>query len=339
MNASTTIGKEIRKSVESSIFGHLTFNDAIAQLRRRVQDTLDGFNPCFEMLLGPSRCGKTEALEAIAREYPSTIVGGIRNTPVLIVYVQSGGGTRALDEAVIRALGVPVPKNVAGENGLKEFMLLQLRSAKVRVILFDEASHLVERGSRIVSEAASDWFKVLHTKAVNIGIVMSGIPRLKRLIDMNVQLRNRVGKPIVLPPYRYDDPIHRKAFASCVFAFLAEFEEQGCTLNFPMNDMVRHCYAASAGHIGLLADFFIALAQVINAPGDITRQLCERASKTRNLPGNSHVQPFQDEKIEDDQLMEILSTELDKYELVLRPLLPHADNAPGDSQHEARECV
>lgn len=336
MNTSN-MSKEIRKNIETMIFDHLTFVEAIDQLRMRVQDTIDGFNPCFEMLLGPSRCGKTEVLEALAREYPATRVNGMRKVPVLIVYVLSGGGTRALDEAVIRALGVPVPKNLPGENGLKDFMVTQLRAAKVRVILFDEASHVVEKGARIVSAAASDWFKVLHTKAVNIGIVMSGIPRLKRLIDENVQLRNRVSKPIILPPYRYDDPSHRKAFANCVSAFLAEFLDHGCTLEINFNDMVRHCYAVSAGHVGLLADFFSSLAKTVSAPCDITMQQCEQASKTRNLPGNGRVRPFHDDMINDDQLMEVLTSELDKYDLVLLPLL-HANRASGPFTHEAEAC-
>lgn len=325
MKASSQTGREIRRAVETLIFEHLTFVEAVAKLRGRVQDTLDGFNPCFEMLLGTSRCGKTEVLEAIAREYPSTSVDGLTNTPVLIVYVQSGGGTRALDEAVIRALNVPMPRNVVGENGLKEFMFKQLKIAKVRVILFDEASHLVERGTRIVSAAASDWFKVLHTKAVNIGVVMSGIPRLKRLIDENVQLRNRVSQPIVLPPYRYDDQIHRKAFANCVATFLGEFEEYGFTLGINFNNMVRHCYAASAGHVGLLADFFSALAQTVSVPCEITFEMCRQASCTRNLPGDGLVKPFQREMIDDFELMGILSSELDKYDLALMPFRSVSD--------------
>ena len=320
MNAATSVGSMIRKNVETLIFDHLTFVEAATQIRKRVQDTLDGFNPCFEMLLGPSRCGKTEVLEAIAREFPPSATEGVRCFPVLIVYVPSGGGTRALDEAVIQALGVPVPKNLTGENGLKQFMFTQLKRANVRVILFDEASHLVEKGARIVSAAAGDWFKVLHTKAVNIGVVMSGVPRLKRLIDENVQLRNRVGRPIVLPPYRFDEPKHRRAFANCVAAFVAEFEDSGCMLKVDLNTMVRHSYAVSAGHVGLLADFFGALAQKITIPCDITLELCEQASQSRNLPGDGYVHPFLDTRIDDDQLMAILSAELGKYDLVLPPL-------------------
>jgi len=331
------IGNKIRKNIETLVFDHVTFVNAQSQIRRGVQDTMNGFIPCFEMLLAPSRCGKTEVLEAIAREYRSTIINGVRQFPVLLVYVQSGGGTRALDEAVIRALGVPVPKNVVGENGLKEFMLTQLRNAGVRVILFDEASHLVERGSRIVSEAASDWFKALHTKAANIGIVLSGVPRLKRLIDDNVQLRNRVSKPIQLPPYRYDDPKHRKAFASCVAAFLSEFEEEGCTLKMPHNDFVRNCYVASAGHIGLLADFFISLAKEITAPCDITFELCAQASASRNSPGNGHVKPFHHERIADHELMEVLSSELAKYNLVLKPLKRSRSDASVKSESTTGE--
>lgn len=317
MNNLASTGNQIRKNIETLVLDHITFVDALTHLRKRVRDTLDGYKPCFEMLLGTSRSGKSEVLQAIARDFPSTMAEGVRNVPVLIVDAPSGGGTRALDEAVIHALGVPVPKNMPKLN---KFMLVQLKRAGVRVILFDEVNHVVEKGSHIASASAGDYFKTVHTNAVNVGIVMSGIPLLRRLIDDNVQLRNRVARPIILPPYRFDDPVHRKAFANCVAAFVAEFEECGCHLTIDLNTMVRHSYLVSAGQVGLLSDFFNALAQRITTPCDITMELCEQASKSRNLPGDGYAHPFRDINIADDQLMGVLSAELDKYNLALPPL-------------------
>lgn len=334
MKAANVIGKQIRKSVETLVFDHPTFVEALDQVRRSVNDTMEGFLPCCEMLVGLSRCGKTELLEAIAREHPSTIVNGVRNIPVLLVYVPTGGGTKALDKAVLRALDVPIPKNMGDEDDLKEFMITQLLNAKVQVILFDEASHLVERGARIVSVAASDWFKALHAKAKHIGIVMSGIPHLTRLIDTNRQVRNRTGKPIFFPPYRYDDLKHRKAFASCVAAFLSEFEEQGCTLKMSHNDLIRNCYIVSVGCVGLLADFFVALAKSITTPCDITFELCAQASLARNLPGDGRVKPFQNNGVADHELMAVLSSELAEYKLSLKPLThTHAHGQKTSATH------
>lgn len=317
MKHTTKIGELIRENVQATIFDHLIFTDVLKQIDRCVQDTLRGFNPCFEMLIGPSRCGKSEVLEAIARKYPPQSENGRRSIPVLLVDVPSGGGAKALDKAVIRATGVPVPESMKNEDSLKQFMLKQLRLANVRVIIFDEANHLVERGARIVSAAASDWFKVLYKNAANVGIVLAGVPRLARLIEDNPQLRNRVGKPILFSPYRYDDQHHRKAFANCVAAYISEFEEHGCTFAMPFDNMVRHCYVTTAGQVGLLAAFFAALAKITPAPCEITRELCKEASMSRNLPGSGKVKPFRHDKIYDHQLMEVLSSELVEYDMIL----------------------
>jgi hypothetical protein len=103
--------------------------------------------------------------------------------------------------------------------------------------------------------------------------------------------------------------------------------------------MVRHSYAVSAGHVGLLADFFSSLAQKITMPCDITLQLCEQASRLRNLPGNGQVRPFHDTKIEDDQLIGILSSELDKYGLALLPLEVSGESADEKVLQEDEEYL
>ncbi|UUZ46663.1 TniB family NTP-binding protein [Massilia sp. B-10] len=315
-----SIGREIRMSIKDMCFEHPTFVEVKEPVVQRIHDTMDGLKPCFLMVLGTSRCGKTEVMKAIASQFESERIGGRKSIPFLVVNVRTGSGVQALDEAVIAALGVRT--KIRGESAIRTFMHEQLALANVRVIWFDEASHLVERGANITPEKAADWFKELYDNKLQIGIVLSGIPSLKRLLKDNPQLANRTTKPVYFLPYRYDDPDHRQAFADSVALFQSLFEERGCTFSIDQNTMVRHCYAISAGQIGVLSDFFDELARLITAPTKITFELCEQASSSKNLPCPDYIKPFCQEKIEDHQLMEILCSELGKHKLSL-PILEH----------------
>lgn len=307
--------------IETLMIHHTSFASALQIVSDRVADTLAGLPPCFELLLGPSRCGKTELIKTIARRYPESRQNGRRTVPLLVVYIESGTNPKDLPIAVIQALGLPPPKDSMRVKSLRTFMLSQLALAGVRVIVFDEASHLVDVGTRTPARVASDWFKDLQTNAKEIGIVLSGLPRLKRLLDNNEQLRNRTHKPVKLMPYRWDQEDERISFAGCVAAFLAEFTARGFQLDMSMNLLVRQCYAASAGHVGLLARFFMELAK-LDAPSSLSRELCQRACDRLNLPGNGAVGPFADDTIEDVDLMQVLISELDRYELTLESISP-----------------
>lgn len=316
---------EIRRAIETLMIEHTAFASALGPLQRRIQDTFDGFLPCLETLIGPSRCGKTELVRLIAREYPESRQNGRRQVPVLVVYISSGTAPKDLPNAVIMALGLP--KHTGSVSTINKHMYLQLELAGVRVIIFDEASHLVDVGAKMPPRAASDWFKDLQANTKDIGILLTGVPRLKRLLESNEQLRNRARKPIMLMPYRWDDAEQRKAFAGCVSAFLHEFQERGCGLDMPFNNFVRQCYAASAGHVGLLAKFFQEVASDLEGVTALTFDHCAHAVANLNLPGNGAIRPFSIETLDDIALMQVLASELDRYDLVLPPLTAHGELA------------
>lgn len=313
-------GDAIRKSLDTLIINHSSFSAAFDALERSIRDTLNGFKPCFEMLTGFSRCGKTELLKLIAMPYPEVQIGGRRQVPLLVVYITSSTTPKDLPLAVIRALSLPTPRHSMKVGELNNYMHTQIRLAGVRVILFDEASHLVDVGVKIPPRAASDWFKDVQANAKDLGIVLSGVPRLLRLLDSNEQLRNRMRKPIRLMPYRWDDEEQRKSFAGCVSAFLNEFLTRGCSLGMAMNTFTKHCYAASAGQIGLLANFFHELAMLIDEPCLLDHELCLEAAANLNLPGNRTVFPFINAELDDIDLLRVLNSEYHLYNLSLSPL-------------------
>ena len=315
-----SIGCDIRIALRTLMINHTAYREVMETLHRRVQDTFDNVAPCCELLVAPSRCGKTKLMEVIYAQFPQVNELGRRKIPLLCVTVPPSTGSKELIHAVIKALGLPIPKSFKTAGELTTFMFNQLALAKVRVIFFDEASHIVEPGAKIPARAASDWFKAFQVAPHEIGIVLAGVPRLTRLLDYNEQLRNRVHKPLTLMPYRYDDRKQRAAFAGCVNKFLAEFEVRGCSLGMPLDEFVRNAYAASAGYIGLLSNLFVEIATLITAPCVITEQLCAKATQALNLPGDGTVTPFSSTKLSDIDLMHVLAAELGRCDLVLRPL-------------------
>ena len=322
-------GDSIRKALDTLLINHSSFASALGSLQRRVQDTLAGFPPCFEVVIGFSRCGKTELLKLIAQDYPERSENGRRYVPVLVVYITSSTTPKDLPLAVIRALRLPPPRHSMKVGELNDYMHTQIRLARVHVILFDEASHLVEVGTKIPPRAASDWFKDVQANAKDLGIVLTGVPRLRRLPDSNEQLRNRTRKPIKLMPYRWDDREQRNSFCACANAFLSEFLSRGCELGMPFNTFVRHCYAASAGQVGLLANFFSELAMLVDVPCLLTVEICADAAANLNLPGNKTVLPFGSDELDDISLMQVLVSEYAIYDLVLPPISVEAELAHG----------
>lgn len=67
----------------------------------------------------------------------------------------------------------------------------------------------------------------------------------------------------------------------------------------------------------MLASFFAELAQVIDSPCLLSPELCAQACDQLNLPGNGVVRPFGIKALSDIDLMLVLASELDRYDLVL----------------------
>lgn len=277
----------LRKAIETCELQHAAFQRQADFLKGRIDDALDGFSPRIEWVIGPSRVGKSMLINMLSRQYPSQRIAGKKCVPVLVVPVPAGISPTMLPSSVLTALGIPLPQR-SSNTGLMSMRLLdQLRIAGTKVIIFEEASHLVEPGARVPPRRAADWFKELSDKA-GMTILMFGVPRLERLFASNEQLRTRASTRREFRPYDARTPEEFRDFAVCVNTYAQLFQKHGYPIEVSIETLVQHCYLLSGGLIGILSRFMqeLACSVIKDAPRTLTFQDCALAAES--VEGTGH---------------------------------------------------
>ncbi|MDR5752155.1 MULTISPECIES: ATP-binding protein [unclassified Caballeronia] len=272
---------------------HPHFMEHFQPLKQRIENALGGRASRIERIMGPSRVGKSMLINALVREFGETKIDGRRRVPVLVVPVPTPATTLELPKSVVGALGMPVQRSItSGAMGTR--MLEQLKLVGTRVIIFEEASHLVEEGSRVPVRAAADWFKAL-ADSHNLTLLLFGVPRLKILFDNNEQLRLRASAPRLLLPYDSRVADDMRAFHSCVAAFANLFAEHRFPIALSPAALTYQCYLLSGGLIGIVSRFMQELADRMasDAQHTLTFADCHEALKGVTATGSPNFPAFE----------------------------------------------
>jgi len=312
------LSSSIRRNIDTLVIEHPAFLSARDLVLESVTDTINGLPAVIALLLGPTQAGKSKMLRTIAEAYPATRVDGRLQVPVLYISLPSGIAPKDLPLCVIEGMGHRLDRKRRSVAELFTLMCELLARASVKVILIDEANHLVDTGHRIPGRQVGDWFKDLNERT-NVTTVLAGIPRLEAILKGNEQLRSRALRAFRLMPYRWDRREERLNFAGCVGAFLDIFKEHGCHIDMTMDAFSRHAYLVSAGHVGLLARFFVELAKQLREPRSIELSALQAAAAKLNPPGGVTTPAFSGPPPADDLLMHVLSEALAENDLVLPP--------------------
>lgn len=286
-----TPAKQLRLAVESCELQHALFAEHLKPLMQRVEEAMEGGASRTERVLGPSRVGKSMLINALKRPFGETKVENRRRIPLLVVPVPTPVSPALLPLSVLNALGTPVvARTTTGTLGYR--MLDQLRLAGTRVIIFDEASHLVEPGARVPPRAAGDWFKALQD--ANITLLLMGVPRLERLFEHNEQLRMRSSAARFFLPYDSRRPEHMRAFHACVSSYANLFRDNGYPIELPASALTYQCYLLSGGLVGVLSRFMQELASQMayEAPRTLTFADCQAAAHAIEAAGPAHLRAF-----------------------------------------------
>lgn len=269
----------LRRALIECEFGHSFFESHLNELRLRVQDAIDGFPPSADMVVGPSRVGKSMLAKAILRMHPQQNNAGARTAPVLFVPLPPSLSPKQLPRSVLEALGVPVPTAVSSTSIISTRMARQLALAGTRVILFEESSHISDVGSKTPPRAAGDWFKHVVDDC-KVSIVLFGVPGLERLLDRNEQLRFRCGAVMRFNPYAWAIAEEQHQFVACMRAFVSIFERHGYRFTCPPEALVKNTYLLSGGLIGIASMFMSRLAMELRRLEctDISFEICALAA-------------------------------------------------------------
>lgn len=271
MSAST-----LRSHLESVEFAHMKFSELHEPLDRRIRDALSGYAPTCERIVGPTRVGKSMLLNALARAYPEERVNGVRHVPVLVVPVPSPVSPKDMPKSVLAAYRLPTGRGSSGD--LLERVHEAAKRMRTKVMLFEEASHIVDVGTRVPPRAAGDWFKTVMDKMA-VSIMLFGVPRLQKLFDSNEQLCKRAKAVREFRPYDYSVPRERSAFAACVATYASMFKDAGRPFALPLDSLALHCYLASGGVVGIVSAFINQLAEDVEQlpPGPVSLEHCAAA--------------------------------------------------------------
>ncbi len=288
-----TPAKKLRIAIETCELPHMAFQVQFKALRMRIEDALDGAASRIERVVGPSRVGKSMLIQALRRSFPETKIDGRRQVPVLVVPIPTPVSPLQLPSSVLEALGLPVQVSMKSGH-LFTRMRDQLKLAGTRVVIFEEAGHLVELGARVPPRAAGDWFKML-ADSLNLTLLLFGVPRLERLFEHNEQLRMRASAARWMMPYDSRLPDSLQAFHGCVATYANLFKEAGYPIDVPAPALTYQCYLLTGGLIGVLSRFMQELASqmAFESPRPLTFADCQAAALCIEAAGSRLIPAFE----------------------------------------------
>ncbi|MGH8493084.1 MAG: TniB family NTP-binding protein [Moraxellaceae bacterium] len=220
------------------------------------------------MVLGESGTGKSTLLKAFMERYPRQITEEKTSIPVLSVEIPSRPTIKSTADAILTQFDRLYVGGSAGEK-TKRIKLL-IKQCEVRVIVFDEFQHFIDRGTTTANTAVADWIKGLMNET-KVSVVIFGLPRAARILRYNDQLRRRFSAAIKMRPWVFESSEDIREFKGIIKAL-----ERATNLPAPgelhTEDMMRRLFFASGGLIGYLAKLVTmsACTAMKNGDGRIT---------------------------------------------------------------------
>lgn len=172
-------------------------------LRDLVETDFEQGEPDILFIVGDPGTGKTWLVKRFAAAYPRREHETYTEVPVLLVNVPAKCSLKLLPSAMLEALGSPL-WNVGDEEQRSHQLQTLLKKCGVKLVILNEANHLVDRGREKSHYLLADWIK-LQSERSGVAFALVGIPRLKVLLEVNEQLADRVREVVTIEPFGVDE--------------------------------------------------------------------------------------------------------------------------------------
>lgn len=240
------------------------FIDRILIMYKGFQDLLDELdfcnlytqsssthNPPCLAILGATGAGKTKLIEEWLTRNNNTrteLPGGSR-IPYLYVSVPAQASIKGTATAFLTKLGDPNPGRGTQWNMVTRLHML-LKSCGVRMIFVDEFQHTVNKDTKLVLHAVTDFLKDIINQSAIPMILVGQTGEAEPILLANPQLSRRVGSPRYLNPFPWDRKHPQTITEFCTILESIDLELPLDRSGLENEDMAYRIHYASNGYIG-----------------------------------------------------------------------------------------
>lgn len=162
-------------------------------------------------IFGETGVGKSTLLQAYVKQFPRKEYKTYTQIPALYVRVPSPARTtKTLSTEILYRMGDPM--YASGTEQVQTTRICNyVEQCQIEIIVIDEFQHLIDRETDKVFTAVSDWVKTL-AEAINIPVILCGLPESERIFRYNKQLDDRYTNRKSLKSFGYTGREERAAF-------------------------------------------------------------------------------------------------------------------------------
>lgn len=214
------------------------------------------------LLVGESGAGKSTILKRFRDQYPP--VKEYLRDRMEVVYAEVPASATRIGTMrhILVALGAP-PRNRASEAELTGILIHHLREMGVRVLILDEAQHLVHSETGRFAYDTADWFKTLAN--AGIALVIAGLPDAALAYSLNEQLERRSMGCQEIQAFGLDGGESESAWMMLLEGLVSKMPLAD-TSWLLKGDSPHRLHLVTGGYLGRLADY---LALIITEAGKL----------------------------------------------------------------------
>lgn len=244
------------------------------------------------MLLGESGVGKSTLLSRFVAKHAPIEHDEFTEVPVLYVALGPSPTPKILACTLLKALGDP-KWQTGREIELTARLVFLIKQCRVRLVIIDEANHLIDRGGEKTLHTSADWLKRL-VDATRVSFVLAGIPRTRRLLETNDQLRERFREVIAIDRFSVANESAKHEFRSALKVFKGYLRDLP-TIDISGADIARLFAFATDGRLRDIRRLLVRAVELASEMPEpkLTNAVLVESFRTVIYPGSPDIRnPF-----------------------------------------------